>query len=372
MKLLRAAVKAGVAGEQHGEALRVLLADHPGDVVRRDGRAHNLARAVRRLQHPLRADDALRLANRPRRPAGEAVRPAHADAGQNHALGGEGDGGCGISVLRAAGNGRSVRVCPIFLFRLQPEPLGDFPGGFLEAGQARFPGGTADDHGLYAGAGGGAQLGRVAARVAGVLGDHPLCAGEAQHGVVHLLVEGALRRQNPIRLQAAALADIQRRAHGQHPGVQPLAQRGIGAEHGQFLASGGQKDVALSRFEQLGAGGGVRRAQAVAVGRAGGTQHAQIRRARALAGPAQVLRHQIGVGVRRVGHEIEPLVGEEALHRRLVHAPGVDAHALRGSHQLRAVIRGHADHQLRAAPGQPLGQPPPVGGSCENYDLAHA
>ena len=188
---------------------------------------------------------------------------------------------------------------------------------------ARGLGRPADDDRLGPGPPGRANLGRVAARVSGVLGDEIARLGKAQHGKVHFFVKGALHGQDALGPEAALTADRQRAFQGQHPGIQPGPEAFVRAKGRKLLAAGGEQNGSLGVFQVFRAGGAVRKVDPVLNPGGAGAKQAQVVRARLPAGGKKVFADLVRVGMGGIHHRVEAVGLQKFPHLVLIHAPGV-------------------------------------------------
>ena len=219
-QLFCAAEKAHVPGHGHREAAVLpVSADKGRDGLRGDGLRHRLARARGAFQHPLRAQHALRPAQRRFRRLRHRRPVSGADA---H------DGDLGLPA--------------------QAEPLAQ---QLHRLGKVKsLPlGRPADHHQLCPRLPGGGDFFLKAPGCAGLLGNQVGRPHGAEHGGVHFLGKWALHGENMGRLHPRLPAKPQRVLHGQHPGEHPSGKVRHRREFRQFLASGGQQDISLHRVQ---------------------------------------------------------------------------------------------------------------------------
>ena len=338
-ELPRPAEEPAVPAEDHREPAAVrVLPDALGNGLRSDGPAGPLSRCGV-LEHPLRADEAVRPGDGPADLPGHGLRASGADARQGH----PGPETEAEALFQKGHGGRKVQALPL--------------------------GRTAHHHQDRPGVPGGGGLLLEAAGASGVLGDQIFCPHGAEHGRVHLPGEGALHGDDVVRGQSRLLAGPQGRLHRQDPGVTTpgkIQQAGIFL---QFFTSGSQKDVPLRALQVRHSALDVRHPDRALRIPGGGPQEAQVLRPRPLTGGGDVLRHGGGVGVGGVHHQVELLPPEQFLHLLLCQPLMGDGQALPRRQEAPAVLRGHAGGDGDAFSLQELDELPALGGPGEDAQL---
>ena len=342
-ELLCAAEEARVAAHGHGIAAELpVVVDVGGDLLRGHGLVSGLTGAANRLQHPARADDALRLRQGPEGLAGHGLPAAGADAHHGH----PGTPGEAVVPAELGDDGSQV----------QPRPLGR----------------TAHRHQDGPGLPGGGSFLRKSPGPAGVLG-HQIPGGDGpQHGRVHFPGKGPLHGNDVAGGQPRLPTGPEGVLHGQNPGVGPVRESPHITVKQYLFTACGQQDIAVGPIQKGHGGGDVRDKDRVPGGLLRVPEEAEIERAGFLTGGGDVLRDLPGIGVGGVHHQVEPLPGQQVRHLLRRHAPGGDGEVLRRGQQGLAVVRGHAggDGDILLA-CQELHQLPALGGAGEDAELIH-
>ena len=216
---------------------------------------------------------------------------------------------------------------------------------------------------------GGGDLFKEAALAAGLLGHKNLGIAGVEHGDVQLLRERPLDRIDMGGGQPRLPAGGHTGLHRQHPGIDPLGVVRQSRISSQFLAAGGQQDVARQGFQHFHSlGGGIRKEAPFR--QAAVPQQPQIGGIGFFTGRADIFRYNGGIGMGGIDDAVKLPLPEQLLHLIFIQPLGGHLHPGDLLQQLAAVFRGRAGENLRL-PRQALHQLPPVRRSGEYTELIH-
>ena len=316
----------------------LVCVDNLRNVLRKNSRMAIFARRIDRFQHPLRADDAVRLMQYALHADGAAFRIAHSDTDQRNLLG-----------ERHKGE---------FFFQQFSQFL-KFPAFNLLR--------SADDDRLCSDLLRCTDLICITACAAGIFGDNIFGICRPEHSGIQFFIKRPLHGDDAFPCNSTFGADIQRTLHRQHTRINPFTQGFVPTEQRQIFASGGQEHIALRVFQIFDAGRNIADPHAVRILRTTFALQAEILGIRLFTGTADVFRSQISIRMGRIHDQFKLPCSKEIHHLFCIHASDMNGYRLKSFHQIAAVFGCRAGRNLNAASLKQLNSEGTVKNLCEYY-----